>query len=158
MPATSPNGGYFIASDGDFQNVPPGPISQSITGLTVGKSYVLSFYWAAAQQYGFSGDTSSGWNYSLGSSTGSTGNFAIPSGGFSGWLTGGSTFVATSATETLSFFSTGTGGGGEPPFALLDGVSLVQVPEPATWAMMLVGFGALGTAIRARRKQALAAA
>ena len=33
------------------------------------------------------------------------------------------------------------------------------VPEPAAWAMMLVGFGALGGALRyARRKQALAAA
>jgi hypothetical protein len=32
------------------------------------------------------------------------------------------------------------------------------VPEPATWAMMLVGFGGLGAAMRARRKQALAAA
>jgi hypothetical protein len=32
------------------------------------------------------------------------------------------------------------------------------VPEPATWAMMLVGFGGLGAAMRgARRKQAVAA-
>jgi hypothetical protein len=28
----------------------------------------------------------------------------------------------------------------------------VNVPEPAAWAMMLVGFGALGAALRARRK------
>ena len=32
------------------------------------------------------------------------------------------------------------------------------VPEPATWAMMLVGFGGLGIAMRTRRKQAAASA
>jgi hypothetical protein len=32
------------------------------------------------------------------------------------------------------------------------------VPEPATWAMMLVGFGGLGVAMRSRRKQAAATA
>jgi hypothetical protein len=32
------------------------------------------------------------------------------------------------------------------------------VPEPATWAMMLMGFGGLGAAMRAKRKQALKAA
>jgi hypothetical protein len=28
------------------------------------------------------------------------------------------------------------------------------VPEPATWAMMLVGFGAIGAAARSRRRPA----
>lgn len=32
------------------------------------------------------------------------------------------------------------------------------VPEPATWAMMLLGFGAIGVSARRRRKAALAAA
>jgi hypothetical protein len=32
------------------------------------------------------------------------------------------------------------------------------VPEPATWAMMLVGFAGLGTAMRSRRKSVAAAA
>ena len=34
----------------------------------------------------------------------------------------------------------------------------VGVPEPATWAMMLVGFGGLGVAMRSRRRQFAAAA
>lgn len=32
------------------------------------------------------------------------------------------------------------------------------VPEPATWAMMLAGFGGLGVAMRARRRQIAATA
>jgi len=42
--------------------------------------------------------------------------------------------------------------------ALLDNVSVsgVAVPEPATWAMMLVGFGGLGALLRRRRTAAFA--
>ena len=36
--------------------------------------------------------------------------------------------------------------------------AVAAVPEPATWAMMLVGFGGLGAAVRARRKSATATA
>lgn len=43
---------------------------------------------------------------------------------------------------------------------ILDNVKLSSaVPEPATWAMMIVGFGLAGSAVRStRRRQALAAA
>ena len=37
-------------------------------------------------------------------------------------------------------------------------LSVTAVPEPATWAVMLVGFGGLGVAMRSRRKQAAAVA
>jgi hypothetical protein len=67
------------------------------------------------------------------------------------------TFTATGPTEVLSFFANG-GPSGVPPFALLDGVSMMAVPEPSTWAMMLIGFGGLGVdAFRSRRKAAAAA-
>jgi PEP-CTERM motif len=39
-----------------------------------------------------------------------------------------------------------------------DIVGTGAVPEPATWAMMLVGFGGLGVAMRTKRRQAIAAA
>ena len=43
------------------------------------------------------------------------------------------------------------------PQAPITSLSVTAVPEPATWAIMLVGFGGMGAAIRSRRKQALAA-
>ncbi|MBS0488498.1 MAG: PEPxxWA-CTERM sorting domain-containing protein, partial [Proteobacteria bacterium] len=37
--------------------------------------------------------------------------------------------------------------------------SLSAVPEPATWAMMIIGFGVVGSTVRAsRRRTALSAA
>jgi hypothetical protein len=47
LTATSPDGGYFIASDPAFLN---GAISQTITGLTAGKQYTVSFDYAGAQR------------------------------------------------------------------------------------------------------------
>jgi hypothetical protein len=38
----------------------------------------------------------------------------------------------------------------------LDAVSVAAVPEPATWALMLLGFGGIGLAMRRRRRPALA--
>lgn len=40
--------------------------------------------------------------------------------------------------------------------AFIDGVSVVAVPEPATWAMMLLGFGMVGVGLRYRRKSTTA--
>jgi hypothetical protein len=44
------------------------------------------------------------------------------------------------------------------PAGLTVSLSVTGVPEPATWAMMLVGFGGLGAAIRTRRSRAVATA
>ena len=162
----SPNGGNFLGSDPDFSPNGPnsttggagGAVYQTVGGLTAGKTYAVSFYQAGAQQKGFSGATTEYWAVSLGAQTKDSPILSNGSEGFTGWSSDTLDFTATGTSEVLSFLAEGTGGSGLPPFALLDGVSLTQVPEPATWAMMLVGFGALGTAIRSRRKQALATA
>src|SRR5664279_2516410 len=75
LPASSPDGGYFAGQDADF----PGhnqPIQQTLTGLTVGQSYTVTFWWAAAQQEGFNGATLQRWDVSFGSSTQSTPTFS----------------------------------------------------------------------------------
>ncbi|MDP3590675.1 PEPxxWA-CTERM sorting domain-containing protein, partial [Phenylobacterium sp.] len=35
----------------------------------------------------------------------------------------------------------------------VEGVTGAGIPEPATWAMMLVGFGAVGTMVRSQRRR-----
>jgi len=63
--------------------------------------------------------------------------------------------MATGPT-TLSFTS---GDSGTPFGAVIGGVSVAAVPEPASWAMLLMGIGMIGGGLRAvRRKNAIAPA
>jgi hypothetical protein len=154
--ATSPTGGNFYAADGAFG---VDPIKQTVTGLEVGKQYVLSFDWAGAQQYDYTGPTTEQWHVSFGNETQSTEVLQNASHGFTGWRRANMTFTAQSTSAVLSFLAEGTPEG-KPPFSLLDGVSLTAagaVPEPASWAMMIVGFGAVGSSMRRRRMVAVAA-
>ena len=150
LPASSPAGGNFIAADGAYEVA---AISQTIVGLLPGKVASLTFYWAGAQQSGFTGATTDQWEVSLGSQTQYTPVVDLTSEGFSGWTTETMTFTPTSSTEVLSFTAIGTPSG-VPPFALLDGVSLTEVPEPATWALMVSSLTILVFYVRRRRKAA----
>lgn len=152
----SPNGGgNFVALDGDSDYA--GFISQTINGLTVGQQYKLTFDWAASQLINRSGATTDSLRVSFGSSTQSTGVVAVPSEGFVGWFSESMTFTATNTSQLLSFLAVGTPQG-LPPIAVLDSVSLTtNVPEPATWALMVSGFGLVGFALRRRAPRAVAA-
>jgi hypothetical protein len=159
LTATSPAGGNFVGSNGDYE---VGAISQQIAGLSAGSDYTLSFYWAAAQQMGYNGTTLQNWTVSLGDQSFVTDTVTTASHGFTPWQKQTFTFTATGASELLSFLASGTPNG-SPPFALLDGVSLQlagggdtavggSVPEPATWAVFILGFGVIGATMRVRRR------
>ncbi|MGI4955682.1 MAG: PEP-CTERM sorting domain-containing protein [Janthinobacterium lividum] len=155
---SSPTGGAFVAQDGDYQQ---GVLYQTINNLAVGQTYNLSFYWAAAQQTGFSGATTEGWNvywadnnYNVVTAN-STGSVNTASHGFTPWRQQLYQLTATTTTMTLAFLATG-GPNGTPPFSLLDGVSLVAAPEPATWAVLAVGLVGLSM-VRFRRRSNAAA-
>lgn len=66
FPKNSPVGGNFVEADGNptFES----GFNQTITGLTPGKTYTLSFYQAASQQVGFASGlaTTERWVVSLG--------------------------------------------------------------------------------------------
>ncbi len=154
----SQDGGNFIGVDPAYQNSPTGDnsLNQSVSGLVNGQQYALTFDWATAQQSGYTGSTVDQWQVTLGSSAAQTTPLVTnPSTGFTGWYQTTMYFTATTGTENLSFLALGPGDtSGQPPFALLDGVSMVAVPEPTTWALMIMGFGGVGAMVRSRRRQA----
>jgi hypothetical protein len=155
--------GAFIASTPTFDN---GPISQTVTGLTPGNKYVLTFNWAAGQQQGFDGTTTEGWKVTFGGGASqSTSIITLPDKGFSGWMTQSFTFTADNTSDQLTFLAIDAPGTtDEQGFSLLNGVLLSApggggppVPEPAAWTLMVVGVGSLGAALRLRRRTVVAA-
>lgn len=146
----SPTGGYFMGMDGGYATA---PISQDISGLTIGTQYQLDFDWAASQFTDAIGATTQSIKVGFGSDQAQTTPFSLPSQGFSGWMHFTTIFTAKDTTETLSFLAVGSPA--LPPFTLLDGVSLTahnsQVPEPSTFALM--GLGVIGVAVRAIRRR-----
>jgi hypothetical protein len=163
-PNGTAEGTFFYGEDTTFQTT---MLEQNVTGLTVGKEYALTFGWAAAQQTGFTGATTDHWVAKLGSQMESTVTVTNPSHGFTGWMDATLHFTATATSELLTLDGVGTclaGSCGEtesgaPPFALIDSVALNGVPEPSTWAMMLLGFAGLGYAgLRSRRRSSISVA
>ena len=64
------------------------------------------------------------------------------------WIPVTYSFVAGADTTTLAFTS-----GTQTAFGpALDAVSVTAVPEPTTWALMLVGFGLIGGVMRRTRR------
>ena len=154
LTASSPGGGNFVAMDGAYED---GSISQMLSGLTVGADTVVSFYYAGAQQYGYTGATTESFNVSLGNQTLSTAILSDANHGFTGWQQATLHFTPTGTTEALTFLAQGTPNG-EPPFTLLDGVTVADstavTPEPSSIALLGTGVLAVGGLLRKRFLQA----
>ena len=151
LPASSPDGGNYVGADGDFGQ---GAIQQTINGLTVGDSYDVSFYWAGAQQAGFTGASTEQWQVSLGSQTLDTAVVNVASQGFTGWTQTTLNFTADSPSDVLSFLAVGTPNG-VPTFAVLDGVSVNAATVPDTTSTALLAgltVSAMGFVARRLRK------
>jgi hypothetical protein len=121
-------------------------ISWTVNGLTAGAQYTLSFY-----DVGGSGPV--GVNPLTVTFTGAT---ALVSNDFTplttGWLSNAMSFRATAASATITFNASPTGGN---LLSGIDNLSVSSVPEPASWAMMLVGFFGLGGVLRSVRRHRL---
>jgi PEP-CTERM motif len=155
FPATSPQGGNFIESDGSSGLA--FPINQTITGLTVGQNYSVSFYQAAGQQYLDSGATTEQWQVSLGSDTQFSAVMSTPSEGVFPWEPQTLSYTASSTSEVLTFLAVGSGG--VPPIVFLDGVDMeTNVPEPSAGLLLagvgtVIAIGKLWRRVRANRTE-----
>jgi choice-of-anchor C domain-containing protein len=155
-------GSYWVASNGDrsldLNGLVPGSISQSFDVIS-GQAYKVTFDMA--------GNPAGGPEVKTLTSAANATVYVPP--GFDvsntdlqhmGWISHSFTFTASGNSETLTFASTTSGpsGNGTFPFAFgpaLDNVSVTAVPEPATWAMMILGFFGIGF-VAYRRKSSSA--
>jgi len=147
-------GGYWQPEDGsrsiDLSGAANGSVSQTFDTI-LGHSYVVNFFLAGnpdggpAAKVAISSATGGPVQSNIFTVTGSDSRANM------GWQPYQYRFTANGASTTLTFASaTDTAYG-----PALDNVSVAGVPEPAQWALMLVGFGGLGAAMR-RRRAALA--
>ncbi len=131
----------------DINGWDPGRITQSFNTV-IGKLYNVSF--AYSRNIAGAADPAT----ATVSAGGQTFNVVAPAdgpftnAGRMAWVTDGFSFVGTGAPTTLALAATnGTNGG-----VFFDAISVqMAVPEPATWAMMIGGFGLAGAALRRRR-------
>jgi hypothetical protein len=165
-PIPAEDGNNYIAQDAYYH---PGAIQQDVS-LTHDQSYDLNFWWATGQQVNFNGNTYDQWQVSLGGSVlTTTGLTKNPNHSSTPWVDYDYKFVwgGASGLTLLSFRDICNGISSDPgacdgsvdtsngpPFSLLDNVSLrTTVPEPSTWAMILIGFAGLGYfGVRGRAK------
>lgn len=156
------NGSIFLfasAPDGDqvafLQSAPSGTgaFSLDVSGLTAGTSYTASFLAARRPDvdgfYGVNPFTVSFNGVLLGTFTPASTQFAA-------FTT--TSFVAGGTTGTLRFVGTPVFMAGADNASAIDLVSVSPVatsavPEPASWAMMIGGFGVIGGTMRRRGKR-----
>ena len=152
--ANSPNVAVDLTGAGNTS--PLDGIFQNVTTTLAGQLYSLSFYVGNAAPIGGNGGVyvlPSTVNLSINggaaqSFTNSSTVGTSPGGNGINFKLFTTSFTATGAS-TLIAFSNGTPVGDN--YAGLDDVSLTAIPEPATWAMMILGFFGLGATLRHRR-------
>jgi hypothetical protein len=184
--------GNYVEADGNptYES----GFNYTVSGLTVGDTYTLSFYQGASQQAGYMGTTTNQWIVALttvasgglqicnncgpvdpvygqtstygssdpNASIAASELMTVPTGTAVGWEFVSVNLKADATTELLSFLAWGDNGStvNLPPMAFLSGVDSPPglVPEPSTWAMMIIGFVGLGFVGHRQMKKRTAAA
>lgn len=148
-PTASPDGGTWVGLGINGSYIEQ--FGQSLSGLTIGKTYTVS--WQAAN-FGVNNHDNSYLGSNAigvlldGASIGQGSTLSLSS----NWYTQSLTFVATSASQLLSFRLANS----ETAYLGIDGISVTTggvapaVPEPSTWLLMAMGVAAVGAM---RRRQ-----
>lgn len=140
--STAANGSYLAAFNGG-DSPPGGTLSQTFTGTVLGTTYTVSYDYGTnsgapqtleATVFGADGTTVLGTDSALGNSN--------------TLITNTFTFVADGSQATLQFLDSPTNSSGSLD-GILDNVSVVAVPEPASVALLSLG----GIALLARRRR-----
>ena len=146
---------YWQAADGsrslDLSGSDSGSVFQTLA-TTAGQKYTVTFDMAGnpdgapvTKELSVDAGAGTAQDYAF-DTTGATHNAM-------GWTPETYTFTASGASTVLTFTDLNNG---SPYGAALDNVA-ISVPEPATWAMMLLGVGLIGGGLRmARRKDSVA--
>jgi hypothetical protein len=146
--------GNYLAMDGGANN--DMAIYQTITGLTSGANYAVTFYMAAGQQSTATSATTEYFDVYFGTTSTSTETATAtinnPQDSFTPWSLVTMNFTANNATQILEFVAQG-GPVSDPPIVFLADVTFTQTPEPSAIALMGAGMLTL-LAVRRRRKRA----
>jgi hypothetical protein len=155
-------GGGSTASPGNGSNqsleinyTTPEDVYQTVTGLTVGQTYILG--WAYGDRPN-SGDEEMQ-VYFGGNLVGTDYDHLNGANPTTLWFQNYAIVTATSTSELLSFngidYPGYTNNGGASYGNELDNVTLINTPEPSTWLLLLSGLGLLGLVFVKRRQQVL---
>lgn len=145
-------GSYWAASDGarsiDIAGSAIGALSQSFA-TTAGQKYLVTFDLSSNPDLRGTRDllvSIDGGAAETFTHPGATGKDAAGM----NWTAQSFSFLAGGPLTTIMFTTNGTAQGAYGP--ALDNVSILGVPEPAAWALMLAGFGLVGGAMRRRQR------
>lgn len=137
----------FLQGSNDIPGDPSiGQISLDVSGLTIGDAYAFSFLAAMRPDYLTN-------PFDVTFNGVDLGTFTATTDAWTSFTT--APFVANATTGTLTF--TGTAPYTHDQDVGIDNVQITgatltgAVPEPATWAMMLLGFGGISFATRRKR-------